>query len=142
MRPKIKKAFTLMEIMVVIVIAGVIAGFAIPSYVKSMERSHESDAINQLSTIHAANQIYLSRAGRYWPLGEINEYEIDEINAALSLNIIANGMTYSCIGIGGGTAFTCTATRDAPATPFTVTVTEAALDATNPMCTSGTPPCP
>lgn len=131
------RAFTIMEIMVVIVILGAIAGFAIPNYTKSVEQAYERDAIMQLSAIHATNQIYFAKTGAYWPPNG-SAYDVNSINSNLNLNIIENGMTYSCTGTNG-TTFTCTAVRSGAAA-FTVTVTEAALTATNPDCTSGACP--
>ncbi len=60
-----KRAFSLMELMIVIVIVGVLATFAIPNYAKSVEKSYERDVYTQLMAIQAANKIYLAQNGRY-----------------------------------------------------------------------------
>jgi prepilin-type N-terminal cleavage/methylation domain-containing protein len=128
-------AFTLMEIIVVIVIVGVISSFAITNYSKSMETSYEQDATMQLRTIHSANQIYKARTGAYWPSEDNqNLAAINNNVTGLGLNIIANEQTYECdTDIASG--FRCTATRSG-GSGRVVTVTGAALSAGNPVCTS------
>lgn len=130
-----REAFTLMELMIVVVVIAIIAAFAVPNYQKSVERAHLRDAITQLQAVNAANQIYRARDGAYWPT--VNGQDITSINTNLGLNIIANGMTYNCDG--NGTIFSCTAVRNG-AVPFTVTVTEAVLSGANPSCTAGACP--
>ena len=124
-----------MELMVVSVILGIIAGFAIPNYNTAIERSHRRDAENQLRSIYAADSIYRAQNNSYWPAA--NGQLIAAINSGLGLNIIANGMTYTCnCRVACGSDFSCTATRNG----WTLTVTEAALGAGNPSCTAGVCP--
>lgn len=104
--------------MVIVVIVGIMAGFAIPNYARSMERSHRRDAENNLLVIHAAQQLYAARNdGLYWGNGDLAA-----INSNLDLNILSNGMTYACAG--GGATYTCTAARNG-GWVFTITITEA-----------------
>ncbi len=136
---KNRKAFTLLEIMVVIIIIGAIAGFAIPNYTKTIERAHLRDAMMQLETIHAANNLYRSRTGSYWPV-PVGAVDLAAINNNLGINIIGNGMDYFCNGVGDGSAFLCWADRQLAAPKdFHVEVTELSLDATNPLCTANCP---
>ena len=129
------KSFTLTELMVVIIVLGILAGYALPNYARSVERAHMREASGQLRAVHAANQIYRAQNGEYWP-GDGNDYPIANINSNLGINLIENGMTFSCKGSDGST-FTCTATRDGAA--FVVTLTEALLSAANPVCSGGCP---
>ena len=64
------KGFTLMELMVVVIIIGVIAAFAIPNYSKSIQKAHERDMLVQLTSIHASNLLYRSYDGKYWNTAE------------------------------------------------------------------------
>lgn len=131
-------AFTIMELMLVVIIIGLIAGFAIPNYNKSVERAYEQDAIMQLSTIHAAEQIYYAREVRYWPL-DANPYQIDQINTSLKTNIIENGMTLICTNNPPNVStFNCTAQRTGGG--FTLRVNQAVLSASNPCCSAGSCP--
>ena len=130
------KAFTMVELMVVVVIIAIIAGFAIPNYQKSVERTYQRDAITNLITLHGANQIYRAQNGAFWPQSGSATYIA--VNNALGLSLIQNGMTFT-LG-GDGNTFTATAARWGPAAGFTVTVTNAVISATNPQCTAGTCP--
>ncbi len=135
------QAFTLTELMIVVFIVGVMAAFTIPNYTKSVERSHRKDAETQLTTIWSANQIYRAQNGQDWPPdnnGGVG-YDITAINNALGLGIIANGMTYNCTGTTLIiNIFTCTAVRQ-PASSFTITVTQAQIDSSNPSCSGSCP---
>lgn len=126
-----------MEIMVVVIIVGVIAGFAIPNFSKSVDQSHYQDAVIQLSAIRSANQVYYARTATFWP--PTNNNDVTAINTALSLNIIENGLTYNCDkGTNPATQFTCTAIPTGGA--YTVTVNEAPLSSPgNPSCSGSCP---
>lgn len=131
-----KRAFTVMELMTVVVIVGVIAAFAIPKLTLTMNRSHEQDAVTQLTAIHAANKLYRAQNGAYWPPNGTS-YTLAQLNTALGLSTMANGLTYTCTG-SNGTTFTCRTTS--PSGSFMATVTQAALSAgTNPVVVN---PCP
>lgn len=137
-----RRAFTLTEIMVVVIILGVMASFVLPNYTKSIDRGYRRDAETQLTTIWSADQIYRSQNGQYWPSDNNSGagYDITAINNTLGLGIIPNGMTYSCVGAAPDAthpfgSFTCTAVRG----PFTITITEAQINDSNPSC-SGTCP--
>jgi type IV pilus assembly protein PilE len=121
--------FTLLELMVVVIIVGIIAAFAIPNYNKSIQKAHERDMLAQLTSINAANLLYRSYDGKYWNTSGANK-NMAEINSALSINIIANsGTTYNYNSVNGS-SYTATADWDA----YTLQVTEAAVGATNPCC--------
>jgi len=127
-----KCGFTLLELMVVVIIIGIIAGFAIPNYNKSMQKAHERDILTQLTSIHAANLLYRSYDGKYWNTGGVDK-NMAEINSALSINIIANGGTTYNYNSANGSVYEAIGTWDS----YTLKVTEAAIDATNPCCDSG-----
>ena len=131
------QAFTLMELMIVIVIIGVIASFALPQYHKTVERAYEREAIRNLTMVHAAEQVYQVENGTYWNSGTQGDC-LANLNTNLRLNIIAGEMTYGCDG--DGTLFTFTADRAGSLGDFTVSVTDAELSSTNPSCTAGACP--
>jgi prepilin-type N-terminal cleavage/methylation domain-containing protein len=57
--------FTLVELAVVVVIIGVLAAFAVPRFMNSVERSKAAEAYNYLSTVHSAQERYHARQGQY-----------------------------------------------------------------------------
>ncbi len=131
-------AFTLTELLVVVIIIGVMAAFTVPNYTRSIERSHRKDAETQLKTIWSADQIYRAQNGRYWPPVSASN-DIAAINSNLGLGIIPNGMTYNCNSVLTDT-FTCTAARDPAPPSFTIIVNEAQIvDGINPSCTGNCP---
>jgi len=143
MRTGTRKAFTLTELIVTIIILSVIAGFAIPKFVGVVEKGYQDEAKNQLRAIHAAEQIYFSRRGYYWPENN-NPHGVDEINQNLGLNIIPKGVVYNCLSSGPSSVpcFMCTAIRT-PSNSFTGVVTNSPLSefSPNPRILSGSVPC-
>lgn len=105
------KAVTLIELMIVVIIISIIAGFAFPNYLKAVEKGYERDAIVEMQAINGALAFYKAQAGVY-PDGATMP-DATAINAILGLNIVANNMTYSCVsavysGSGpGGPGFDC-----------------------------------
>jgi prepilin-type N-terminal cleavage/methylation domain-containing protein len=65
-RATTRKGFTLMELMVVILIIGVLAAFAIPKYLQSVETSKADDAAALLNMVATTNRMYaLDHNGSY-----------------------------------------------------------------------------
>jgi type IV pilus assembly protein PilE len=58
MSTKNKKAFTLIEMLVVVLIIGILAAIALPQYQKAVERSLASEALSIMKTIKQAEEIY------------------------------------------------------------------------------------
>jgi type IV pilus assembly protein PilA len=71
-----KKAFTLIELMIVIAIIAIIAAIAIPNLLEARKHGNEASAIGSLRTINASMAIYIERnaAQRY---GDLTALETD-----------------------------------------------------------------
>ncbi len=104
-----RKSFTLTELLVVIIILGVVAGFSLPQYQKMIDRNYEKQGINSLQMIYAAEQAYEAEHNEVWPTDSSIHY-IDDINANLHLNIMEEGFTYNCLSTST-TEFKCYATH-------------------------------
>ena len=59
------KAFTLLELIVVIVVIGVLAGVAVPRFSHTIEKSRIAEAINILATLRNAQEVYNLENGAY-----------------------------------------------------------------------------
>jgi type IV pilus assembly protein PilA len=57
-----KKAFTLIELMIVIAIIAIIAAIAIPNLLEARKHGNEISAIGSLRTINASQAVYLERS--------------------------------------------------------------------------------
>ena len=64
-RMRARRAFTLVELAVVIVIIGVLAAFGVPKFLASVEKSKATEAFNYLAAIQAAQERYLAQNGIY-----------------------------------------------------------------------------
>jgi prepilin-type N-terminal cleavage/methylation domain-containing protein len=132
-----KAGFTLMEVLIVVIIMAAIAAFSVPNFGRALHRARARDAINNLSAIHASQLIYRSLNSFYSTCN--NVAAINNINGANTLNIIENGVTYTCADASPPTVCTGVSTGN-----FTVTVTlnnPISLGA-NPSCASGNNSCP
>jgi len=127
---KSQNAFTLIELMIVVVVLAIIAGFGIPNYNKSQARVNERDGENNLGTIASAMEMYKMRNDGVYALGTALD-NIGEINTILYLGIIGQNIVYSCTS--DGTIFTCTANPN----DYTWNVEVSDTDLGVPVCAAG-----
>src|SRR5438067_11428438 len=60
-----RRGFTLVELAVVIIIIGILAAFAVPRFLDSVERSKAGEALNYLAAVRSAQERYQIRQGTY-----------------------------------------------------------------------------
>jgi len=87
------KSFTLMEITIVVVLIGILIGFAIPNYGKAISKADERHGITNLIATRSAVKFYLANTGdatiQAWG-------NAAAINTALGINILDSKMAYVC----------------------------------------------
>ncbi|MCK5180599.1 MAG: prepilin-type N-terminal cleavage/methylation domain-containing protein [Candidatus Omnitrophica bacterium] len=116
-------AFTLTELLIVVVLLGVVAAFGVPNYTKGVNRSKEKDAVANLEMIRETVRLHISREGGTPPPALAN---VAAINSTLHLNIIEQeGNTYECLVQN---IYTCRATNKCPATSVTIWQVQFQLD--------------
>ncbi len=60
-----RSAFTLLELMIVVAIVGFLASIALPKYTAFFDRARQAEVALNLAGLHAAQQAYFLRTGKY-----------------------------------------------------------------------------
>ena len=119
--------FTLIEIMVVVIIIGILAGLAIPNYVNTREKAFDKEAISGLKLIRAANRQYYAANDKYFPASGTT-VGLAAINGNLAIALTGTSWTYSLTCFGGG-GINATAVRNGNRTWWVTN------DSAEPACT-------
>ncbi|MBF0531617.1 MAG: prepilin-type N-terminal cleavage/methylation domain-containing protein [Candidatus Omnitrophica bacterium] len=91
------RGFTLTEVLVVIILIGMIIAFGIPSFVKTINRTDEKQAISHLKMIWEALQLHRAKSGTY-QVGDLGD--LNAINNALGLYLVPAKITFQCSSVG------------------------------------------
>ncbi|MBF0619154.1 MAG: type II secretion system protein [Candidatus Omnitrophica bacterium] len=97
-----RNAFTMVEILIVVIILGLVAAFGIPSYTKAISRQKARQAIANLRAVSAANNYYYNRYGTS-KIVSGSTLAVSDIDAAFKLNLgYDTSTTYTCSDIMRG----------------------------------------
>ncbi|MFZ5801173.1 MAG: prepilin-type N-terminal cleavage/methylation domain-containing protein [Candidatus Omnitrophota bacterium] len=112
---KVTTGFTLIEVIVVVIIVSILVSLSVPLYNRTLERSRDYEAKSNLKLIQAAEEIYRTKNGFYYP-NSPGETDINAINLALGLNL--NERYWDYIVESGVNVFSAGATRLPPTGGF------------------------
>jgi prepilin-type N-terminal cleavage/methylation domain-containing protein len=130
-----KRGFTLIEIVLVVVLVGVLAAFAMSNYMAIKEKTLNRQAKAMLQLIRAAERNYRMEYNNYYPYPATTESTISVINRDLKLNLPVSASTGWLISLNR-TAESATATRvGADSRIWTINFSK---DAGDPTCPAGT----
>jgi len=104
----VSRGYTLVEMLVVIVIIGIIAAVAIPSYYSSIWLTNAQGVENNLRAIAGAEQKYYEDHAAYYTSAGNPDTNISS-NLSLNMGMVKNGFTYYCSLPGG--LLNCTASN-------------------------------
>jgi len=104
-----ESAFTLIELVMVVVVIVILAAIGIPNYVKSKNKSFQKEAVSNLALIAAAERIYRLEYGDY-----VSCANATDCNNMLKLMLNGATWSYAVTTAGGNTTKTAnaTATKD------------------------------
>ncbi|MDD5355544.1 MAG: prepilin-type N-terminal cleavage/methylation domain-containing protein [Candidatus Omnitrophica bacterium] len=125
-----KKAFTLLELIVVVVIIGILAGIMVPSYTRARERAIDKQAKSILSLLRSAERNYKMETGVYYPAGT-STTSLSDINSNLNLDLVDDGnWDYTVAAWNSGATFIAALYRNKGGYIRTWTITSNTVNAT------------
>ncbi|MFA5118065.1 MAG: prepilin-type N-terminal cleavage/methylation domain-containing protein [Candidatus Omnitrophota bacterium] len=122
-----KRGFTLIELIIVIIIIGVLATLAVPQYLKSTERAKGAKARHALGIIAQAEKMYRAENDTY--INVAADAADATLGAYTELAEMDNDVDWQYVVSGSGTAaFLITATRsDGNNATETITIDQAGV---------------
>jgi prepilin-type N-terminal cleavage/methylation domain-containing protein len=124
--------FKLIELLVVLIIVGILAGLAIPNFTRTRERAFDKEAQTALRLIQAAERVYSSKYGMYRAGADTTA-----VNANLQLDLASTSWNLS-VSLPSSTTFSGVAVRTDAGNTRNWTITQ---DTTiEPTCLGGTCP--
>ena len=115
-----QRAFTLLEMLIVVVILGFLASIALPRYIKSIEKSRDSEAYVHLGLIRTAELDYYAEFNTY--TNNLDAMSIDNPNLLPPPPVGTRLFIYSIQETPPMNSFTATAVRQAGVSTHTITI--------------------
>ena len=105
-----KKAFTLIELMIVVAIIGILAAIAVPNFVKFQCRSKQSEAKGNLKALYVSQEAFRAESDTYANITTIPTGTV-ATNITNSIGFVPKGgkLRYSYAAAGTATSFGATA---------------------------------
>ena len=82
--------FTIVELVVVVVIIGILASLALPQYIKTVERSRQSEALTNLAAIRGAQTRYYLENSGYASNFTVLDIDNTTIGTYFNYTVVAN----------------------------------------------------
>jgi len=110
-----RNAFTLLQLIIVVVVLGILAGISIPQYTKLKERTFAKEAIANLKLIAATERVYYDENSTYRECNCITSEGCEAAaigcNNIFKLDLKTANWAYIALLKEGGTGFTILANR-------------------------------
>ncbi len=113
----LKKGFTLLEVLIVVIIIGILAAIALPQYVATIEKARSGEAVANIGSLRTSTD-------RCWYQNGSITTNLDELDVDNPNNVTNKLYTYSITDNGTSSTtrvYTITATRTAGGNTYTVT---------------------
>ena len=105
--PRQKGGFTLVELTIVIIIIGILAGLAIPKFIRMAERAKGDEALAQVGAVRGSMQRYYASDQSYTG-ATLTTLDIDDPGSSS----VYPGALFDYALTVAASAFTCVATRN------------------------------
>jgi general secretion pathway protein G len=69
MRTRVRKAFTLVEILIVVVILGILAAIVVPQFTRATAEAQGGNVVSQLDVINTQMELWMARHNGFLPNG-------------------------------------------------------------------------
>ena len=117
---KRKRAFTLIEVIITLIIIGILSTLAFTNYGSYRERVLDKEAIASLKLMQQAQKIYRMENAAYYPIGTSSETGIAAINN--NLKLFLNEQSWDYVAYSGGAFGVGTSTAARLGRTWTLTI--------------------